>query len=105
MNLELKNKRIYEFIEFYPQKCFETLANEIVNSRREADLDKSKTVIAVTNKLTGNSLYSATLLNKEKHRNITFHSKDTVNKAINDSHFIHLDEIVSDILQSKKFKT
>ena len=70
LNLGLKITRIYEFIQFHPQKCFEKLANEIVNSRREADLDKSKTVIALTNKLTGNSLYSASLLNKDKHRNL-----------------------------------
>ena len=59
LNLGHKITRTYKFIEFYPQKCFETLANEIVNSRKEADVDKSETVIALTNKLTGNSLYSA----------------------------------------------
>ena len=42
LNLELKITRIYEYNEFYPQKCFETLANEIVNSRREADVYKFK---------------------------------------------------------------
>ena len=96
LNLGLKITRIYEFIQFHSQKCFETLANEIVNSRREADQDKSKTAIALTNKLTENSLYSASLLNKEKHRNITHHLKNTINKTINDPHFVHLDEIVSD---------
>ena len=35
-----------------------------------ADTDKSKTVIALTNKMTGNSFYSTSLLNKEKPRNI-----------------------------------
>ena len=104
LNLGLKITRIYKFIQFYPQKCFETLANEIVNSRREADLDKSKTVIALTNKLTGNSLYSASLLNKEKHRTITYHSKDTINKSINDPHFVHLDEIISDVYEVKSLK-
>ena len=104
MNLGLKITRIYEFIEFHPQKCFETLANEIVNFRREADLDKSKTVIASTNKLTGNSLYSASLLNKKKYQNITYHSKDSINKTINDPHFIHLDEIVSDVYEVKSLK-
>ena len=39
LNLGLKITRIYEFIQFHPEKCFEKLANEIVNSRREADLD------------------------------------------------------------------
>ena len=93
LNLGLKITRIYKFIEFHPQKCFETLTKDIVNSRREADLDKSKTVIALTNKLTGNSLYSASLLNKEKHRNITYHSKVTINKTINDPHFINLTKL------------
>ena len=104
LNLGLKITRIYEFIQFYSKKCFETLANEIVNSRREADLDKSKTVIALTNKLTGNFLYSASLLNKEKHRNITYHSKDTINKIINDPHFVHLDEIISYVYEVKSLK-
>ena len=63
LNLGPKITRIYEFIEFYPRKRFETLANKIVNSRREADMDKSKAVIVLTNKLTENSLYSANLLN------------------------------------------
>ena len=104
LNLGLKITRIYKFIEFHPQKCFETLANEIVNSKREADLDKLKTFIALTNKLTGNSLYSASLLTKEKHQNITYHSKDTINKKINDLHFIHLDEIVFDVYEVKSLK-
>ena len=72
LQMGLKITKFYEFVKFYPQKCFAPLAQEIVNSRRLADTDKSKTVIALTNKLTGNSLYSASLLNKEKHRNITY---------------------------------
>ena len=104
LNLGLIITRIYEFIQFHPQKCFKTLANKIVNFRREADLDKLKTVVAFTNKLTGNSLYSASLLNKDKHRNISYHSKDTINKSINDSHFVHLDEIVSDVYEVKSLK-
>ena len=93
LEMGLKITKIYEFVEFFPQKCFTPLAQEIINSRHLADTDKSKTVIALTNKLTGNSLYSASLLNKEKHRNITYHSGETVNKAINNPCFIHLDQI------------
>ena len=95
----LKIIKIYEFIEFFRQKCFAPLAKEIVNSRRLADTDKSKTVIALTIKLTGNSLYSASLLNKEKHRSITYHSEETVNKVIKDPRFINLDEIIKDIYE------
>ena len=86
------------------QKCFAPQAQEIVNSGCLADTDKSKTVIALTNKLTGNYLYSASLLNKEKHRNITYHSWDTDNKAINNPRFIHLDQIKKDIYKVKSLK-
>ena len=66
LEMGLEITKIKEFIEFYPQKCFAKLADEIVNSRRAADTDPSKAVIALINKLTGNSLYSASLLNKSK---------------------------------------
>ena len=101
IEMELKITKIYELIEFFPQKYFAALAQEIVNSRRLADTNKSKTVIALTNKLTRNSLYSASLLNKEKHRNIAYHLEETVNKTINDPRFIHLDEIKKDIYEVK----
>ena len=96
--------KIKEFIEFYPQKCFAKLAEEIVNSRRAADTDSFKAVIALTNKLTGNSLYSASLLNKAKHRNITYHLEKIVNRVINDPHFLHLDEIAFDLYEVKSLK-
>ena len=38
---------------FTPKKGLKKLADKIVNSRREADLDKSKAVLALTNKLNG----------------------------------------------------
>ena len=41
MGLEIT--KIKEFIEFYPQKCFAKLADEIVNSKRAADTDSSNT--------------------------------------------------------------
>ena len=105
LEMGLKITKIYKFIEFFPQKCFAPLAQDIVNSRRLADTDKTKTFIALTNKLTGNSLYSASLLNKEKHQNITYHSEETVNKFINEPRFIHLDEIKKDIYEVKSLKT
>ena len=52
----LKITRMYEFIQFYPEKCFEKLANQISNNRRAADDDVSKTNLGLTSKLIGNSL-------------------------------------------------
>ena len=52
LEMGLEITKIKEFIELYPQKCFAKLADEIVNSRRAADTDPSKAVIASTNKYT-----------------------------------------------------
>ena len=70
---------------FFHKNVLPLPEQEIVNSRRLADTDKSKTMIALTNKLTGNSLYSASLLNKKKH-----HSEETVNKTINDPRLYYI---------------
>ena len=104
LEMGLEITKIKEFTEFYPQKCFAKLADKIVNSRRSADTDPSKAVFALTNKLTSNSLYSASLLNKAKHWNITYHSEKTVNRVINDPHLVHLDEIASDLHKVKSLK-
>ena len=66
--------------------------------------DIGEAVIALTKKLMGNSLYSASLLNKSKHQNFTYHSEKTINRVINDPHFMHLDEIASDLYEVKNLK-
>ena len=100
----LKITQIYKFVKIFPQKCFASLSQDIVYSRRLANTDKSKTVIAPTNELTGNSLYSVSLLSKNKHKHITYHSEDTIKKSIKNSHSIHLDEIKKDIYEVKSLK-
>ena len=59
----LKITRIQEFIQFFPMKCFDELSHEIVQNRRLGDIDLDKKVLAMTSKLCGNSLCSATPLN------------------------------------------
>ena len=54
----LKITRIYKFIQFHLEKCFEKLANEISDNRRAADIDISKNISGMTTKLIGNSQYS-----------------------------------------------
>ena len=53
--------RIYEFVQFYPEECYENLAKSIVSDRRLADLELDKKVLAFSQKLLGSSLYSTSL--------------------------------------------
>ena len=101
LDLGLKITRIYEFIQFHPSKCFESLALQIAADRREGDRHPDFQILAMTSKLTGNSLYSASLLNKNSHRDITYHNDTTVNNVINSPHFTHLDVIEENLYEVK----
>jgi len=84
---------ILYFIQFYPDNCFEKPAQEISDLRRVGDCNPDHQVLALTAKLTGNSLYSATLLYKNKHRQISYCDSSDVNGKINIPQFQNLDVI------------
>ena len=96
--------QIHEFIQVHPERCFLNLAERIANARREADVDSSKQILALTQKLTGNSLYSATLLNEEKHRDLTYHTDQAISKAINQPNFASLNPISTALYEVQSLK-
>ena len=104
LDLGLKITRIYEFVQFYPSKCFEALALQTAQDRRTADSDSLKTVLAMTSRLIGNSLYSASLFNKHAHRDVTYHDDSTINDVINWPYFNHLDVISENFYEVKCLK-
>ena len=100
----LKITRIYEFIKFHPQKCFEDLGNRICEARLLGDLNRNSHIAALMAKLTGNSLYSTTLINKDKHRVITYCNDSTVNEKVNDPRFLNLEVVSPGIYEIKMLK-
>ena len=100
----LKITKIYEFIEFHPQKCFEALRNRICDARRLGDLNPHSQIAALTAKLAGNSLYSATLINKDKHRVVTYCDDSTVNEEINNPRFVNLEVVSPSVYKIKSLK-
>ena len=104
LELGLKITRIQEFIQFFPMKCFDELSQEIVQNRRLGDIDPDKKVLAMTSKLCGNSLYSATLLNRSKHRAVTYHTDSNINEAINNPWFSHLEQLKPGLYEVKSLK-
>ena len=104
LEMGLQITKIYEFVEFYPVKCFEQLGNQIADVRRAGDSDPSKQVLALTAKLLGNSLYSASLLNKHSHRKISYCDNYTVNELINTPYFCNLECITDNVYEVKSLK-
>ena len=99
LEMGLQISKVHEFVEFYPQRCFSALADQIVQDRRRGDQNPSYRITAMTQKLLGNSLYSATLMNKEKHRQISYHSDATVSKAINNPRFVNLEIVMPNLYE------
>ena len=104
LELGLKITRIQEFIQFFPMKCFVELSQEMVQNRRLGDIDLDKKVLAMTSKLCGNSLYSASLLNRSKHRAVTYHTDSNINEAINNPRFSHLEQLKPGLYEVKGLK-
>ena len=76
----LEITRVYQIIEFKPNACFQKFADEVSDARRSGDSDPSKSIIADTFKLIGNSAYGCMLINKEKYVNVKY--SDDINTAL-----------------------
>ena len=61
----LKVSRVYEIVEYTPERCFEPFGNAVSDARRAGDADPSKAIIADTMKLVSASS-NTTTNNKNK---------------------------------------
>ena len=64
--------RVYQVVEFTPKACFKDFQGEITDARRTGDIDCSKSIIADTMKLIGNSAYGSLIMDKEKHSSVKY---------------------------------
>ncbi|XP_071137847.1 uncharacterized protein [Mytilus edulis] len=64
--------KIYQVVEFKPQRCFRDFVNVVSDNRRLGDADPDKTIIAETSKLHGNSAYGGTIMDQEKFQSVTY---------------------------------
>ena len=96
---------IYEVIEYTPNRCFQTFADNVSNARRAGDIDPSKAIIAETSKLFGNAGYGGTLTNKETHLNISYCDESAVGMVVNDPHFRKLDVLDDNFYEISMTKT
>ena len=60
----LKNTKIYQVVQYKPDRCFSRFADLVTMARREGDADKCKALLANINKLIGNSVYGKTTAKK-----------------------------------------
>ena len=90
----MKITRVYQIVQYKPENCFEAFGKSVSQARREGDIDPSKSLLADTCKLIGNSVYGKMITNKEKHKKISYHSDaKKVSHLISRNEFVSLEEI------------
>ncbi|XP_063692200.1 uncharacterized protein LOC134824307 isoform X1 [Bolinopsis microptera] len=100
----LEVTKIYQIIQFRPIKCFERFANQVSDDRRAGDADSSKTMIAETSKLLGNSVYGHSIMDKARFTNVTFCDQEKASKMVNDPFFHSLDEFSDETFEVTRLK-
>lgn len=68
----LEVTKIYQTVEYDRQKCFKSFVRDVSDARRQGDVDPSKTILADTRKLEGNSAYGSTIMNQEKFQDVKY---------------------------------
>ena len=97
-------KSIYSIMKFKPKACFNKFADDVSNGKRAGDVDPNKKIIAETMKLFGNSGYGYTVMNKDKHTNITYCSEEKINKHVNDPLFQDCNDLAGETYEIMKSK-
>ena len=72
LNHGLEVTKIYQVIEFKPQRCFCQFVQDVSDARRLGDSDLSKSILADTRKLEGNAAYGSTIMDQEKFQSVKY---------------------------------
>lgn len=97
--------KIYRIIEFNGDECFKRLIENKTNERRMGDIDPSKSAIADTAKVILNSFYGSLIMDKTKHRTVSYIEGDRkLRLMINDPAFINCTDLGDEVFEVVKLK-
>jgi hypothetical protein len=84
--------KIYQVVEYQQQRCFQDFVKEVSDARRRGDVDKNTTILADTMKVIGNSAYGSLIMDKTKHRVMSYvQGENQTCLKVNDPRFRKLD--------------
>ena len=104
MELGLICTDIEWIIEYNPKRVFEWFVDEVVTDRRRSDLDPDWKVRGETSKTKGNSCYGYSIIDKSKHKNISFVSEENIENHIKNPLLKDIEVLNGDIYQVEKTK-
>ena len=91
---------IHEIIHYEPNRCFESFGQKMINGRRLADKDPSKSLIGDLYKLLSNSCFGRSILNKLKFRDVFFTtSEEEAKEYVKSRYFEKVVEITENLYE------
>ena len=69
--------KVYQVIEFERAPIMKPFGESVTEARRAGDTDTAQKLLANTAKLIGNSLYGKTIVDKTKHRKVSYTTDET----------------------------
>ena len=101
----LRVTKVHQVVEYIPSKCFEEFVQQVTDARREGDHDPSQSVKRDTMKLLGNSAYGSSIMNKEKHKKISYvKGENSACLKVNEPEFNKLTQLGHDLYEVESFK-
>ena len=97
--------QVYWFIQYTPEKCFESFVDSVVEARREGHKSTSSSVVAETMKLIGNYSYGYQKMDRSKHSKTRYVVRAEVDKLVNYRIFQNLNVIPSSIFEVEMVKS
>ena len=92
--LGLKSTKIYRFVQYAPENCFNIFVQSVVDAKRASDKNPDSIVVTETTKLLGKTSYGCQIMDRSRHTEIV-----KKHKAINGKIFTKLS------LQNPKLRT
>ena len=105
LKLGLRCTKIYRFVEYTPQKCFNDFVQSVVDARRKGDENLDSSVVAETMKLLGNSSYGYQIMDPSRHTETLYLNEEKTHKAINNRLFRRLNSVSRDIYEVELVKS
>ena len=91
--LGLVCKKVHQFVQYTPRKCFNNFVQSAVHARCQGDKNSNSTVVAETKKLLANSSYGYQIMDCSRHTVTKYLTVEKTHSAINSKMFKRLNHI------------
>ena len=95
--LGLVCKKIRQFVQYTPRKCFNSFVQSAVDARRQGDKTPNSSVVAETMKILANSSNGYEIMDRRHHTVRKYQFDENTHSAINSKLFKRLNHIIDQL--------